>query len=129
MVQLRILSGKHTGTSYTLSSFPCVIGRGANADVRLEESGVWERHLQIDLASRGAFTLKALPEAKVAVNSCPLEDTVLRNGDLIEAGSIKMQFWLAPARQRGLAAREWLTWVCVAALCVLQVVIIYALLP
>jgi len=51
----------------------------------------------------------------------------LRNGDAIEIGSLKIQFWLSEARQRGLRLREWFVWVLIAAVCLGQVALIYGL--
>ena len=48
MVQLKILSGKKAGTAWVARRFPVRIGRSAGADLQLEESGVWDEHLQLD---------------------------------------------------------------------------------
>jgi len=52
----------------------------------------------------------------------------LRNGDLIEVGPLKIQFWLSETRQRSLRTREFFTWFALAALCAGQIVLIYGLL-
>jgi hypothetical protein len=49
----------------------------------------------------------------------------LRNGDGVEIGALKMQFWLGQTRQAGLRFREWLTWAAIAALCLAQIALIY----
>jgi hypothetical protein len=64
----------------------------------------------------------------VAVNAAAVQETVLRNGDVIEAGSLKLQFWLSETRQVGLRLRESLTWVAIGLVCLAQVALIYWLL-
>jgi pSer/pThr/pTyr-binding forkhead associated (FHA) protein len=125
MVQLQILSGKKAGTAWVARRFPVRIGRSAAAGLQLEEDGVWDQHLQLDLIPAQGFRLSAQPNALTAVNGQPVEQTLLRNGDLIEIGSLKMQFWLSETRQAGLRLREWLTWAAVAAISLGQVGLIY----
>ena len=128
MVQLRILSGKKAGTAHVARRFPVRIGRASAADLRLEEDGVWEQHLQLDLNPADGFHLRAQPGALATLNGSPLPTTPLRNGDTIEIGALKIQFWLSETRQRGLRLREWLTWAAIAALALGQVAVIYLLL-
>ena len=45
----------------------------------------------------------------------------LRNGDLIELGAVKIQFWIAKAEQIRLRWREWLTWLALILLTAAQV--------
>lgn len=83
------------------------------------------------LVRRGVgFCLKALPNALVAVNATPVSqaEVVLRNGDTIQAGAVRLQFWLARARQTGLAFREWAVWTAVVLISLAQVGLVYYLL-
>jgi len=79
-------------------------------------------------ADSGRIPAKAHPRALTNINGQPVQQAFLRNGDLIEVGSLKIQFWLSATRQRGLRTREFLTWFALAALCVGQIVLIYGLL-
>src|ERR1700742_1132994 len=107
MVQLRILSGKMAGDIQVVRHFPFCIGRSAGSDLRLDEPGVWDQHLTLTFQRREGFTLAtATPQAFAAVNDQPQTSTRLHNGDVISFGSAKIQFWLAPARLRGLRLRE-----------------------
>ena len=47
MVQLQFLSGQKAGAQFTASRLPLQFGRAAEADLSLEEPGVWPRHFQI----------------------------------------------------------------------------------
>ena len=128
MVELRLLSG-NTDTAdcaYLVRRFPCTIGRSSHADLRLEHAGVWDRHLNIELAPEG-FIVVSLPEAHTALNGQPVERASLRNGDIIDAGAAKLQFWLAEPTQRSLRFREMSTWIGLGFLCVVEVVVVYLL--
>ena len=128
MVQLRLLTGKAAGTVHRLHRFPSLIGRSSSADLRLEEPGIWDRHCEIRLEPGTGFGLTVLSEAKAAVNGQMLDEAPLRNGDIIEAGGVKLQFWLSQPRQRSLVAREKLTWAALLLLCAGQIALIYHLL-
>ena len=128
MVQLKILSGKKAGASWVARRFPVRIGRSSGIELQLEEDGVWDQHLQLDFHPPDGFVLSGHPDAITSVNGVPIQKTVLRNGDTIEIGAAKVQFWLGETHQSGLGFREWLTWTVIAVICVGQVVLIYRLL-
>lgn len=128
MVQIKILSGAKAGTTWVARRFPVRIGRSATADLQLQESGVWDEHLRIDFQPSAGFVLNALPNALATVNGQAVQQTALHNGDNIEIGSLRIQFWLSETRQVGLRLREWLTWAAIAAISLGQVGLIYWLL-
>jgi len=128
VIQLKILSGKKAGTAWVARRFPVRIGRSATSDLRLEESGVWDQHLQLDFDPASGLILSAQPKALATVNGQPVEQALLRNGDAIDIGSLKMQFWLSDTQQVGLRFREGLTWFAIAAISLGQVALIYWLL-
>ena len=128
MVQFKILSGKSAGTELVTRRFPVRIGRAADSSLRLEDAGVWEQHVEVSLQHSEGFTLSAKPNALVTLNGNAVERTLLRNGDLIELGAVKIRFWLSPSRQRGLRLREWLIWFGVGAISLTQVWLVYLLL-
>ena len=49
MVQFKIVSGKMAGTEQVARRFPFRIGRSAEADLRLEDDGVWDDHLELSV--------------------------------------------------------------------------------
>jgi len=102
MVQLKILSGKMAGATWVARRFPVRVGRSPGADLQLEEDGVWDEHFEIILDPTTGFVLETHPDAQVSANGQPVQSAVLRNGDLIEIGSMKMRFWLTETRQRAL---------------------------
>lgn len=123
MVQLKILSGRQAGVSHVTRQFPLTIGRAAAAHLRLADSGVWDRHLEIAFASDG-FRLRLCDGALATLNGEPFQEAVLRNGDRIVLGSVALQFWLAEVGQRNFAVRERLTWLALALLAATQLLLI-----
>jgi hypothetical protein len=128
MVQLKVLSGKKAGTIWEARRFPVRIGRSAGADLPFEDAGVWDDHLRLGFDRHEGIVLNAQPDALAFVNGQPVSQTVLRNGDVIDIGSLKLQFWLSETQQTGLRFREGLTWASIAAICLGQVGLIYWLL-
>ncbi|MDB6020840.1 MAG: domain containing protein, partial [Pedosphaera sp.] len=64
-----------------------------------------------------------------AINGQPFCEVVLRNGDAIEIGALKIRFWLGETRQGSLRPREWLTWTAFVLLIAAQLFLIYRLIP
>jgi pSer/pThr/pTyr-binding forkhead associated (FHA) protein len=120
MIALRIVTGRCAGNLHTVRRLPCEIGRAPGSAIQLEEPGVWDRHLRLELDPAEGVIATLHGEALGAVNGEPFQRHRLRNGDLIEAGGVKLQFWLAAAEQRGLRWRERALWVTIIALVVLE---------
>jgi len=128
MVQLNVLSGKKAGCQTVARHFPFRIGRAAENELRLDDDGIWDRHLTLEFERESGFTLSTAPNALVAINSQPVQTAALRNGDLISFGSVRLQFWLGAARQRGLRAGEFFVWTLLILVASGQFVLIYWLL-
>jgi pSer/pThr/pTyr-binding forkhead associated (FHA) protein len=128
MIQLHILSGKKAGSRLVASRFPFRVGRASQNDLPLDDDGVWDQHIALEFRRKEGFRLAAAPDAIVAVNSKPVVDTLLRNGDIITIGSAKLQFWIAPARQRGLHMRENFVWALLVLVVFGELVLIYVTL-
>jgi predicted component of type VI protein secretion system len=125
MVRLKLLSGKMAGTEHSARHFPFRLGRAATADLQLEEPGVWDSHAELALDAAGAFVLRTQSEALLTVNGRPCREAVLRNGDEIDLGALKLRFWIGPTRQRSLRLREWLTWTAIVLITLAQLALVY----
>ena len=125
MVQLKILSGKMAGDIQIVRRFPFHIGRANGNHLRLDEAGVWDKHLALGFQKKEGFTLETVTEALATVNGQPQKCTRLANGDIISFGSAKIQFWLAPPKLRGLHLREAFAWTLLAMVTAIQLVLIY----
>jgi pSer/pThr/pTyr-binding forkhead associated (FHA) protein len=128
MIQFSILSGEKAGTRTVARRFPFHIGRAPGNELQLGDDGVWDRHLAIEFNPQSGYSLTVAPDALVTVNAAPVQNAVLRNGDTLTAGSVKIQFWLAAARQGSLLLREFFLWALVAAVTAVQLVLIYWLI-
>ena len=127
MVQFKILSGKKAGSLCEARRFPVRIGRSANANLQIEEAGVWDDHLKVSIDAEG-FILETQGSALASINGQPVQRAALRNGDTIEMGSVKLQFWLSEARQRGQGFREASVWSLVLLVCFAQIALVYWLM-
>jgi pSer/pThr/pTyr-binding forkhead associated (FHA) protein len=127
MIELQILGRHAAGQTVTVRRFPFVIGRHASDDLRLNEPGIWDRHLRLDVRPTEGISLTVAPEARAAVNGQLVQSTRLRNGDLLQLGGVRLRFSLAATRQRDLRLRESLTWLALAALCAAQIGLLYRL--
>ncbi len=127
MVQLRVLNGSRAGTAHNASRFPCIIGRASTDDLQLVEAGVWDNHLQLDLRVPDGFRLSRLGQGRASVNGAEFDELTLRNGDVIELGAVKVQFWLAEVRQSDNRVRETLVWLGLAALVLAEGALMLAL--
>lgn len=124
MVQLHVLNGSRAGTAHHARRFPCIIGRAEVDDLRLVDMGVWENHLQLDLVVPDGFRLCRLGHGRASVNGAEFDDHLLRNGDLIELGAAKVQFWLAEVQQTSNRVREALILLGLVALVITEVILI-----
>jgi len=128
MVQLKILSGKKAGSSWDARRFPVRIGRSPGSDLQLEEPGVWDEHLKIGLQPAEGFVVETLPNAVATLNGQPVQRSLVRNGDTIELGSVKLQLWLSEPRQRSQSFREGFIWTVIVLVCLAQIALVYWLL-
>ena len=125
MIQLRVLSGKQAGLSWVARRFPVRVGRSPDADLQVEDDGIWDRHLQVVLLPGEGFRLRSQPEALAIVNGQSVQDVPLRNGDVIEIGAVKIQFWLGETRQAGFRWREWCLWGLLVLISLGQIALVY----
>ena len=121
MIQFQILSGNLAGVLWTARHFPVRIGRAGENELRLEESGVWDRHLTIEFDPAAGFTLQAEAEALVTINQQPVRSQVLRAGDSIELGSARLRFWIAEPTRRSLRWREVALWALIGGVVAAQI--------
>ncbi len=127
MVQFRVLNGHRGGTAQTVTQFPCTIGRANGDSLQLVEVGVWENHLQLDLQVPEGFRLRRLGHGRASVNGTEFDELILHNGDVIELGAVKVQFWLAEVRQSDNRMRETLVWLGLGALVLVEAALMICL--
>ena len=128
MVQIRILSGKTAGDVHVVRRFPFRIGRAAGNELQMDDEGVWDNHMALEVQKNEGVTVKTVSDAFVAINDRPQTSARLRNGDILSFGSAKIQFWLAAPLQRSLRLRELSVWLLLAAITAFQLCLIYQFL-
>jgi hypothetical protein len=127
VVQIQFLNGAMAGTRWVACRLPFSVGRSAQDDLRVEADGVWDHHARLELRDRQRAVLTSAAEALTTVNGQPIQEAVLRNGDILQIGSVQLQFSLSPATHRGLRLREALTWIGIALVALAQVALVYVL--
>jgi pSer/pThr/pTyr-binding forkhead associated (FHA) protein len=128
MIDLHVLSGKKAGSRVVVSHFPFNVGRLSQNDLALEDDGVWDWHLTFEFHQKDGFYAVTTANAIATVNGKQVEKWRLHNGDIITLGSAKLQFWLAPAPQRGLSLRENVVWALLILVTMAQFILIFAFL-
>jgi hypothetical protein len=125
MLQIRVLSGTKAGTICVARRFPFGIGRASSMDLCLEDDGVWDRHLVLDLTSESRITVTVQSEATATANGDCFHQVGMRNGDILAIGSVQLQLWLSETRPISFRHREWLMWIFLAALSLGQLALVY----
>lgn len=129
MIQFKILSGKTAGSTSVARRFPFRVGRASGSDLVMEEPGVWDDHFHVEFEAGEGYVASPRENALMTVNGEAVrEKTLLRNGDSIEIGGARLQFWLGETRQSAMRIREFLVWLGIAAITLAQVYLIYRLL-
>jgi pSer/pThr/pTyr-binding forkhead associated (FHA) protein len=128
MIQFQILSGKQAGHRWVARRFPVRIGRDVANDLRLEEAGVWDRHCEVRLDAATGFVLAVQSQAILTLNHEPVQTALLRNGDSLELGSVRLRFWLADPVVRTFRVGEWFVWTLVSAIALGEIALICWLL-
>jgi pSer/pThr/pTyr-binding forkhead associated (FHA) protein len=125
MVLLRTISGIQAGAETVARRFPFRVGRAPGSDLRLNSGGVWAEHCTIVRDPVHGLALRASEGALTLLNGAAVREAPLHNGDLLELGEVRLQFWLSPLRQHGLAWRERLTWLGLAGVLGVEFALVY----
>jgi two-component system cell cycle response regulator len=84
---LIVLAGESLGQMFRVDGSETVIGRAADAAIRLQDDGVSRRHARI-VQTGGELHIEDLRSANgTLVNGHPIQSAVLRDGDKIQMGS------------------------------------------
>ena len=68
MVHFKIVSGKMAGSEKVARHFPFRIGRAASAELRVEDDGVWDEHLELAFDATNGFVLATRSNAIASIN-------------------------------------------------------------
>lgn len=90
------------GRKYALNADSIVLGRSADADILVEDTGVSRKHLEIITRGQTVMAVDLGSTNGFSVNDRKVDgSTVLRDGDRITMGRVHMVFRKLPARNRG----------------------------
>lgn len=104
-VVLRGVGGRYHGRSFTLER-PRLVGRGAAADIRLDDPGIADRHARLELHG-DLVQLRDLGGGEgIVVNGQPVRDAVLRPGDQLVFDGQHRFVVEAPGQLTHVAPRE-----------------------
>jgi len=94
----------------------------------MEEAGVWDEHVKLSLDPPKVFCSKLKTDAFASINGKQAQRAALRNGDIIELGSLKLQFWLSEAPRVDCGFAKRLSGTIITAVCLAQVALVYWLI-
>ena len=90
--RLVILSGKGAGTEHAVSKDEIIIGRTPDNDVAIDHRSISRRHAKIKRDS-GHYTIEDTGSSNgIKVNGEDYKQTILRRGDVIDFGHVKVRF-------------------------------------
>lgn len=90
--RLVVIQGQDLGEQIVFGDQPCVLGRSAEADVRLSAPGISRRHCRIDYRD-GACWIEDLGSTnKTRVNGKAVEAVELSDGDQVRLGQTVLKF-------------------------------------
>ena len=90
------------GRKYAINADSIVLGRSADADILVDDTGVSRRHLEVITRGSTVMAVDLGSTNGFYVNDRKVDgSTVLRDGDRITMGRVTMVFRKLPARNRG----------------------------
>ncbi len=104
---LRVLAGLNAGQVFTIQRDETVMGRGRDADLRIDDPGISRKHARILRAAGGRHILEDLGSANgILVNGRRIERADLADGDRVQLGpSLVLRFGLVAADEEALARK------------------------
>jgi diguanylate cyclase (GGDEF)-like protein len=93
---LTVLTGPHAGRSVTIDGAPVIVGRAADADLVIDETGVSRYHARITHTPAGGFYVEDLASKNgTFIGSAPVGMAPLQGGDLLQLGhELRLRFSL-----------------------------------
>lgn len=89
---LKVISGAEQGRTFPLSMSTTVIGRGDQADVRIDDDAMSRRHTEVSYRNL-EFRVRDLDSSNgTFLNGSEVKEYALRNGDKIMAGETLFLF-------------------------------------
>lgn len=84
------------GQRYLLTGPVTIIGRGSEADIVVDDSGVSRKHLEIQVTPRGVIARDLKSTNGLYVEGHKVEAATLVDGNTLTIGRTRILFWTAP---------------------------------
>jgi pSer/pThr/pTyr-binding forkhead associated (FHA) protein len=91
-VTIVLASGPHAGNEVALDKERMTLGRGADADVVLQDPSVSSQHAALELTERGYRLVDLGSTNGIKVNNCKAAVAELKHGDRFELGSVAFRY-------------------------------------
>jgi two-component system, cell cycle response regulator len=85
-------TGPGMGTRYPLGDTPLVIGRGTDADIRINDNSVSRRHARLQPGADGYYAIDLQSTNGTFVNDTPASMYKLKDGDYLRVGNCIYRF-------------------------------------
>lgn len=101
---LTVVTGPAAGMEYTLDAARTIVGRSAEAQIRLDDGSVSSEHAAFELDAKG-FGVRDLASTNgVRVNGKEVLSVSLEHGDRVQLGDCELQYVV---EERSRAPRAW----------------------
>ena len=93
-LEMIVVRGREqVGKCYTLDLAEMVIGRAADAQIRIEDDGVSRYHAKLTVTTTGVVLEDLKSKNGTLVNGNPIKKHILQNNDVIEIGKYTLKFF------------------------------------
>jgi pSer/pThr/pTyr-binding forkhead associated (FHA) protein len=87
-----IVQGPDVGTTFALTEQKLLVGRGEECQIALDDASVSRVHLEVIRTEHGLMVLDQGSSNGLRINGTDLPSAMLRSGDLLELGDVRLRF-------------------------------------
>lgn len=122
LYQILVRQPGREAVTVPVGMLPFRVGRAPGTSLCLEAPGIWLNHLRFELDPEDGLVAEVEGDALATVQDEPLRRRRLRHGDLIRLGPVTLQVLVSPPARHSLRLWEWVVWVVLGTMAVLQLV-------
>lgn len=90
--RLVVVQGPNVGTVYPLSEHKLLIGRGEECQIAFDDASVSRVHVEVLRTEHGLMILDQGSSNGLRINGADLPSAMLRSGDVVELGDVRLKF-------------------------------------
>jgi ABC transport system ATP-binding/permease protein len=87
-----VVQGPDVGTVFALTEQKLLVGRGEECQIALDDASVSRVHLEVIRTEHGLMVLDQGSSNGLRINGTDLPSAMLRSGDLLELGDVRLKF-------------------------------------